>query len=180
MAQLLREVDLQAHQLRRLARVDELTGLPNRRAWTNELPLAIERARRSAEPLIVAMIDLDFFKRFNDEFGHPAGDRMLKGAAAAWTGQLRAVDQLARYGGEEFIALVPGASLDEAIEVLARLRAVTPAGQSFSAGVAAWDGVETSDELVARADRALYQAKAEGRRRTVVATETQVDPTPVG
>jgi diguanylate cyclase len=115
------------------------------------------------------MIDLDHFKKFNDEYGHPAGDRLLKGAAAAWTGELRGVDLLARYGGEEFIALLPGSSGDEAVEVLGRLRAATPLGQSFSAGVAMWDGVETSDELIARADEALYQAKAAGRRCTVVA-----------
>jgi len=170
MAQLLREIDLQAHQLRRLARVDELTGLPNRRSWSSELPQAVERARRDAVPLVVAMIDLDHFKRFNDDYGHPAGDRLLKGAAAAWTTELRAVDQLARYGGEEFIALFPGATGAEAVEVLDRLRAATPAGQTFSAGAAVWDGTETSDELIVRADKALYEAKAAGRRRTVVAT----------
>jgi diguanylate cyclase (GGDEF)-like protein len=170
MAQLLGEIDAQAHQLRRLARVDELTGLPNRRSWSSELPHAIERARREGAPLAVAMIDLDYFKRFNDEYGHQAGDRLLKGAAAAWTAELRAVDQLARYGGEEFIALLPTATADRAAEILDRLRAATPAGQSFSAGVAVWDGVETSDELIARADKALYDAKAQGRRRTSVAT----------
>ena len=170
MAQLLGEIDAQAHQLRRLARVDELTGLPNRRSWSSELPHAVERARREGAPLAVAMIDLDYFKRFNDEYGHQAGDRLLKGAAAAWTAELRAVDQLARYGGEEFIALLPTATADRAAEILDRLRAATPAGQSFSAGVAVWDGVETSDELIARADKALYDAKAQGRRRTSVAT----------
>ena len=169
MAQLLGEIDAQAHQLRRLARVDELTGLPNRRAWSNELPHAVERARRDSTPLAVAMIDLDYFKKFNDEYGHQAGDRLLKGAAAAWTAELRTVDQLARYGGEEFIALLPGATADQAEEILGRLRDATPAGQSFSAGVAIWDGEETSDELIARADKALYQAKASGRRRTAVA-----------
>jgi diguanylate cyclase (GGDEF)-like protein len=171
MAQLLREIDAQAHQLRGLARVDELTGLPNRRSWSSELPHAIERARRDATPLAVGMLDLDHFKAFNDEYGHQAGDRLLKGAAAAWTGQLRTVDQLARYGGEEFIALLPTATAGEAVEVLDRLREVTPAGQSFSAGVAVWDGAETSDELIARADKALYRAKESGRRRTVVADD---------
>lgn len=177
MAQLLREVDAQAHQLRRLAQVDELTGLPNRRSWSSELPHAIERARRDATPLAVAMIDLDFFKKFNDEYGHPAGDRLLKGAAAAWTAHLRVVDQLARYGGEEFIALMPGSSGGQAIEILARLRASTPLGQSFSAGVAVWNGSETSDELIARADAALYQAKAAGRRLTMVAAAETVPVT---
>jgi diguanylate cyclase (GGDEF)-like protein len=179
MAQLLREVDAQAHQLRKLARVDELTGLPNRRSWSSELPHAIERARRDGTPLAVAMIDLDYFKRFNDEYGHQAGDRLLKGAAAAWTGQLRTVDQLARYGGEEFIALLPGCRADEAVEILRRLREATPAGQSFSSGVALWDGAETSEEMIARADKALYEAKEAGRSRTVVAGEG-ADLAPVG
>jgi len=169
MAQLLREIDTQSHQLRRLARVDELTGLPNRRSWSSDLPQAVERARRESVPLVVAMIDLDHFKKFNDDYGHPAGDRLLKGAAAAWTAELRAVDQLARYGGEEFIALFPGATGAAAVEVLDRLRAVTPAGQTFSAGAAVWDGHETSDELIDRADKALYEAKAAGRRQTVIA-----------
>ena len=180
MAQLLREIDTQAQQLRQLARVDELTGLPNRRSWSSELPQAIERARRDRSTLVVAMLDLDYFKKFNDEFGHPAGDRLLKGAAAAWTAELRAVDQLARYGGEEFIVLLPGATGAEAVEILARLRAATPAGQSFSAGAAVWNGADTSDELVARADQALYQAKAAGRRQTVVASDATLTVQPAG
>ena len=158
--------------LRELARVDDLTGLPNRRAWSSDLTSSIERARRDLVPLSVAMIDLDHFKRFNDAFGHPAGDRLLKGAAAAWLEQMRTVDGLARYGGEEFILLFHESSADQAAEVLSRLRAVTPGGQTFSAGVAAWDGDETSDELVARADSALYAAKAAGRDRVVTAEPT--------
>ena len=169
MAQLLRQVEAQASSLRDLARVDDLTGLPNRRAWSSDLTSAIERARRDLVPLSVAMIDLDHFKRFNDSFGHPAGDRLLKGAAAAWLEQMRTVDGLARYGGEEFILLFHESGADQASEVLARLRAVTPGSQTFSAGVAAWDGDETSDELVARADSALYAAKAAGRDRVVTA-----------
>jgi diguanylate cyclase (GGDEF)-like protein len=163
MAQLLRQVEAQAVRLRELAGVDDLTDLPNRRGWTAELSATLERARRDGGALTVAMIDLDHFKRFNDEFGHPAGDRLLKSAAAAWRAQLRSVDQLARYGGEEFIVLFHGADLATADDALARLRAVTPSGQTFSGGVARWDGLETSDELVARADRALYQAKHAGR-----------------
>jgi diguanylate cyclase (GGDEF)-like protein len=168
MAQLLRRVEAQAVQLRELARVDELTGLPNRRAWSAELPRAMERSRRDFRPLSVALLDLDHFKRFNDEFGHPAGDRLLKGASAAWRSELRSVDELVRYGGEEFIVLLPAAAADDAAHVIERLQAVTPAGQTFSAGIATWDTVETSDELVARADRSLYRAKAQGRDRVVV------------
>lgn len=175
MAQLLRQVEAQAGHLRELARVDELTGLPNRRAWSSDIAVAIDRARRDRGPLSVAMIDLDHFKRFNDEFGHPAGDRLLKTAADAWGEQLRTVDRMARYGGEEFILLFNGSTADQAIDVLARLRAVTPLGQTFSGGVATWDGDETPDALVARADVALYAAKAAGRDRLVTA-ELTADP----
>jgi diguanylate cyclase (GGDEF)-like protein len=169
MAQLISQVEEQAKKVRELSRTDELTGLPNRRAWTSELPRAIERARRAQLPLSIAMIDLDHFKRFNDSYGHPAGDRLLKAGAAAWTGQLRAVDHLARYGGEEFIVLLPEATTEQAVEVMERLRAATPLGQTFSAGLVSWDGRETSDELIARADAALYTAKRAGRDRVEVA-----------
>jgi diguanylate cyclase (GGDEF)-like protein len=169
MAQLLRQVERQSVRLRELSHVDELTGLPNRRAWTIELPRAIEHARRDGKPLSVAMIDLDHFKRFNDEYGHPAGDRMLKSAGAAWRSRLRVVDQLARYGGEEFIVLLPDADPAAAGMVLDRLREVTPLGQTFSAGIACWDGTETSDELIVRADNALYAAKGAGRNRILLA-----------
>jgi diguanylate cyclase len=81
---------------------------------------------------------------------------------------LRAADELVRYGGEEFVVLLPGVDGREAAAVIERLRPVTPAGQTFSAGVATWDTVETSDELVARADRSLYRAKEHGRDRTSI------------
>jgi diguanylate cyclase (GGDEF)-like protein len=171
LAGLVRHIEAQSRQLRELARTDALTGLPNRRDWTSYLPHATERARRTGEPLTVVMIDLDHFKRFNDELGHPAGDRLLKSAAAAWQEQVRAVDKLARYGGEEFVLLLPGAPLAEAVATVERLRAVTPLGQTFSAGAAEWTGLETSEELISRSDRALYAAKHAGRNRTEVAPE---------
>jgi diguanylate cyclase (GGDEF)-like protein len=169
LAQLLRQVDQQIRAVRELARHDELTGLPNRRAWNDELPRALERSRRDQIPACVALLDLDHFKVFNDTYGHPAGDRLLKATTAAWHDRLRAVDMLARYGGEEFIVLLPATAADGAHELLTALLEVTPLGQSFSAGVAQWDGTETSDALIGRADAALYQAKAAGRKRVVVA-----------
>ena len=171
MSQLLKQLDLQTERVRELAVTDELTGLANRRAWNIELPRTIERVRRTGEPLSVAIMDVDHFKRFNDSYGHPAGDRLLKEAAAAWLGQLRTVDHLARYGGEEFVVLLPAATTAEAIEIVDRMRLATPLGQTFSAGVATWDGAETSDELTARADAALYVAKNAGRNRVTSAGE---------
>ncbi len=176
MAQLLRQVEAQAIDLHELARVDVLTGLPNRRAWDSDLTSSMERAHRDVVPLSIAIIDLDHFKAFNDAFGHPAGDRLLEGAAAAWLEQMRSVDGLARYGGEEFVLLFHESNADQATEVLSRLRAVTPGGQTFSGGVASWDGNETSDELVARADSAMYAAKAAGRDRVVTAAPTSERP----
>lgn len=165
MAGLVREVERQARQVRELARSDELTGLPNRRAWNDELPRALERARRDHEPVVVAIVDLDHFKLFNDTFGHPAGDRLLKEASAAWHGTLRKVDMIARYGGEEFVVLLPAADPGHGHAALTRMLAATPQQQTFSAGLAVWDGEETSDELLKRADDALYSAKARGRNR---------------
>jgi diguanylate cyclase (GGDEF)-like protein len=170
MAQLVRQVELQTRQVRELSRTDELTGLPNRRAWNDELPRALEHARRDGTPVTVALLDLDHFKRFNDSYGHPAGDRLLKEASAAWHGALRQVDTIARWGGEEFIVLLPGAGVEEAGEVIARALALTPLGQTFSAGVAQWDGAETSDAVIQRADAALYEAKAAGRNRIAAAS----------
>lgn len=169
----------QADKLRILATHDGLTGLLNRRAWDSALDEGLERAGRHDLTTTIAIIDIDHFKRYNDAFGHQAGDRLLKSAAAAWSGQIRTVDVLARYGGEEFIVLLPGCGSAEAVDVLARMRDVTPDSQSFSAGIATWDGAETKEQLVARADVALYQGKRSGRARSVIAdTGPATDGTP--
>ena len=154
-------------RLETTARTDELTGLPNRRAWQEALPRELARAGRSNEPFCVAMLDLDHFKDYNDHQGHQAGDRLLKQLAGAWSNELRTSDTLARYGGEEFALLLPTCSIERAIDVVARLREVTLDGQTCSAGIASWDGTETAVELIGRADRALYEAKRAGRDRTV-------------
>ncbi|GIF17036.1 GGDEF domain-containing protein [Actinoplanes teichomyceticus] len=172
MSQLITQLDRQTERVRELAVTDELTGLPNRRAWNTELPRAVERARRTGVPLTVAVVDIDHFKRFNDAYGHPAGDRLLKEAAAAWQEQLRSVDHLARYGGEEFVLMLPDAAVEQGGAILDRMRRATPLGQTFSAGIATWNGTETSDELTARADAALYEAKNAGRDRIVAARES--------
>src|SRR5262249_41860982 len=146
-------------RLESIARTDDLTGLPNRRAWDEEIPREIERSKRADRPLCVAMIDLDHFKVFNDERGHQAGDRFLKQAAPAWLSELRGTDFLARYGGEEFALALPGCTRDEATEIVERLRAATPDGETCSIGIACWDGEESAPSLIGRADAALYEAK---------------------
>jgi diguanylate cyclase (GGDEF)-like protein len=156
-------------RLQSLAETDGLTGLPNRRTWDETIRAAVAAATRSGARLCVAVVDLDHFKRFNDEHGHQAGDRLLKAAAAAWRGALRETDTLARYGGEEFAVALPGCELEEAEVVLERLRRLTPEGLTCSIGLACWDGREADYELVARADAALYDAKRSGRDALVVA-----------
>src|SRR5687767_2808430 len=146
-------------ELTRLARTDPLTGLANRRGWDEQLDRELAQAQRSGRPVSVALMDLDDFKRYNDAHGHQAGDRLLVAAAAAWEGQLRDGDVLCRWGGDEFAALLPDCSEGAAHEIIARLTFTTPCLQSCAAGVVAWDGAETSDELVWRADVELLKQK---------------------
>jgi diguanylate cyclase (GGDEF)-like protein len=168
MSGLVAQVQDQAAQLAALAHNDMLTGIPNRRAWELELPRDMARVRRHGGRLCVALLDLDHFKRFNDQHGHQGGDRLLKEATAAWRTRIRSTDLLARYGGEEFAVLLRDCAPSEAVGVLEDLRAVTPLGQTFSAGVAEWDGQESPERLVGRADVGLYEAKRAGRDRIVV------------
>lgn len=146
-----------------LARSDALTGLPNRRTLNEEMSREMARARRSGSDLCLAIIDIDHFKAFNDTHGHLAGDELLRECARAWDERLRGEDLLGRFGGEEFLILLPGAPIEQAERIIERLRAATPGGATCSAGLALWDRVESLDELLARADSALYIAKAEGR-----------------
>lgn len=153
-----------------MARTDELTGLPNRREWTERMRAETSRARRHGFALCVAVLDIDYFKRVNDTLGHAGGDRLLVEASEAWRASLRDVDLLARWGGEEFAVALPACDIESAMIVVERLRAVMPGGQTCSAGVAMWDGHESAEALLARADDALYRAKQNGRDRTERAT----------
>jgi len=155
-------------RLDELTRTDELTGLPNRRAWDELLTHELAAARRHDQPLSVAMLDLDFFKHYNDQNGHLAGDHLLRHAAHAWLHNLRATDVLARWGGEEFALLLPGCDATHAAVLVDRLRGTLPDGVTFSAGVSCTDGTAAPRTLVDAADQALYLAKANGRDRVVV------------
>jgi diguanylate cyclase (GGDEF)-like protein len=169
MAGLLSVVRAQAVQLAALARSDALTGVPNRRSWDFELSRACQAARDEERHLTVALIDLDHFKIYNDAHGHPAGDRLLKEATAAWSQHLQRGEVLARVGGEEFALLLPDHDPEQARTRLLELLASTPNGQTFSAGVAMWQPGTEPSVAVAAADRALYQAKREGRNRVSLA-----------
>lgn len=150
-------------KVRDMATHDSLTGLYNRRVLEEQLPREMARARRSDSPLCVALIDIDHFKAYNDSHGHLAGDEVLRECARAWDDALRGEDTIVRFGGEEFLVLLPDTGPDEAAEVVERLRGRMPMGQTCSAGLASWDFVESSDDLLGRADAALYLAKAGGR-----------------
>ena len=163
-------------EIRRLAMVDSLTGLWNRRSWDTLLDRELVRAARDRRPLSVVMLDLDHFKAYNDQHGHPAGDRLLASAAEAWRGAIRATDVLARYGGEEFALALPDCSSANAAVIVERLRSSIPSGQTVSAGVAAWNGTESAGDLLARADRALYGAKRAGRNRVILANDDGAPP----
>jgi diguanylate cyclase (GGDEF)-like protein len=170
-------------QLVRLASTDGLTGLPNRRRTAELATDALAAATDSDKPLTIAIIDMDHFKFINDRCGHATGDYVLREFARLGRESLRTDDALGRWGGEEFLLIMPDAGADVAIATLERLRTLVfginlpPSGAglrvSMSAGLATRDmQVRSLDELIARADAALYVAKNEGRDLVRVADET--------
>jgi diguanylate cyclase (GGDEF)-like protein/PAS domain S-box-containing protein len=156
-------------EVQKLAASDALTGLPNRRVLDDQLPREMARALRAGTNLSLAIIDIDHFKAYNDTYGHLAGDAVLRDCAAAWDEALRGEDTILRFGGEEFLVVLPDCGAPEATEIVERLRAATPGGQTCSAGLAVWRPGETVDDLVGRADQALYKAKESGRDRLISA-----------
>jgi diguanylate cyclase (GGDEF)-like protein len=159
--------------IERLARTDPLTGLANRRQGDEWLRQLVALADPEGAPLACIMVDIDYFKAINDTFGHPTGDRVLRGAAQALAENVRPLDRLARVGGEEFLVLLPetdlaGArTLAERLRVAFSARVIPPLGRGLSAsfGVAGFRRGESPDDLLARADDALLRAKRNGRDR---------------
>jgi diguanylate cyclase (GGDEF)-like protein len=162
-------------RIEELAELDELTGAFNRRCIMRMLDDEIARACRGKIPCSIALIDLDWFKRINDTYGHPTGDEVLRTFAITVFANIRNIDKFGRYGGEEFLLVLPDTPGDGAVHILDRLRAIvadldwsafSPGMQvTMSAGVATLRPEETPDSFLARADSALYAAKAEGRNR---------------
>ena len=154
--------------MEQLAQTDGLTGALNRATWPLRLDDELARSERSGAPVSVLMLDIDRFKAINDTEGHAAGDRTLTACASGWLAALRSVDTLGRVGGDEFAVLLPNCDADAARLVAERIRSATPDGVTCSMGFARWDRAETAEQLLHRADEALYRAKQEGRDRLVV------------
>jgi diguanylate cyclase len=162
-------------RIEELAELDELTGSFNRRCIMRMLDDEIARAHRIKAPCSVALIDLDWFKRVNDAYGHPTGDEVLRTFAITVFANIRNIDKFGRYGGEEFLLLLPDTPNDAAARILDRLRAIIAdldwsafslgLRVTISAGVATLRADESPDTFLARADSALYTAKARGRNR---------------
>nr|WP_241697379.1 GGDEF domain-containing protein [Halomonas salicampi] len=169
MAGLLQRTHHQAQTLETLASTDPLTGAANRRYLEQQLAVEMARAERNLSSLGLAFLDLDYFKRYNDTYGHSAGDVLLQKLVAGWEEILRTQDVLARFGGEEFVVLLPDTTTTQCQAVLERLRNKVPFGQTCSAGLAIFQPGETADALIGRADDAVYSAKHRGRDRAVLA-----------
>lgn len=160
-----------------MAEVDGLTGVYNRRFYEQELKRAISACHHGGQSLTIVVFDLDFFKDTNDQHGHLVGDEVLKDVARLLANSVRKSDKVARYGGEEFVLLLPHTTASQGEKVAEKLRNLvrsTPLargkvrGLTLSAGVASTRGEDSPESLFERADRAMYQAKADGRDRVVV------------
>jgi diguanylate cyclase (GGDEF)-like protein len=173
------ELKVAYKRIEELAELDELTGASNRRCIMRMLEEEIARTTRSGSPCSVALIDLDWFKRINDAYGHPTGDEVLRTFSITMFANIRSIDRFGRYGGEEFLLVLPDMDAGQAVRALDRLRAIiadldwsafSPGMKvTMSAGVAMLNPNETSDTFLARADSALYAAKAQGRNRVTSA-----------
>jgi len=170
----------QQAQLRTITHIDPVTGLHNRR-WLNDIFVRqIDRCARGRYPVCIAMIDIDRFKSVNDNFGHQAGDLVLAQLGRVMQRQFRPTDLIARYGGEEFAVLLPETELQEALAAMERLRLAMERTQTsvaqrttvkvtVSVGIAQWQDGWSLGEVLQRADKALYRAKANGRNAVVAA-----------
>jgi diguanylate cyclase (GGDEF)-like protein len=164
-------------EMARMANTDKLTGLSNRLRIDDYLDMALQRASEQGEPLSLILLDLDHFKRINDTHGHLCGDRVLTELASLLAANIRATDLLGRWGGEEFLVISPGVSLAVAAKQAERMRLAVRSHafaeldhpQTASFGVASYESGESREQLIARADIALYRAKVDGRDRVYIA-----------
>jgi len=159
------------------AQIDGLTQIKNRQTILDELSYRLEQVNETQTDLTIAMVDIDFFKRINDTFGHLAGDQVLQKVAASLRDSIRGSDSVGRYGGEEFLVILPNTPLKHAIGVFERMRIrvasdaqIDDQQVTVSIGVALFEKNDSRDDLIAKADQCLYQAKANGRNQVVVGT----------
>lgn len=169
-----RELDSANKTLRHLAVTDPMTGLCNRREFMRCLEIALDEAAMSGRPILLAMFDIDHFKRINDTYGHGVGDEVIVGVGRALVAACRASDICGRLGGEEFALVLPGIEIEDGQRVLERMREaiaakpiITGSGQpipvTVSGGLALWTLGETVKDFMSRTDSALYAAKHAGR-----------------
>jgi len=154
-----------------LSILDGLTGVYNHRYFQEVLPREIERARRYRHPICLLMIDLDDFKKYNDTYGHLAGDKLLREFAQFFIRAIRAADTVFRYGGEEFAIIYPETPKQGGIEAAKRMLNLTKKNMplSISIGLSCFpDDAKNKDDLIKRADEALYQAKQLGKNRICI------------
>jgi diguanylate cyclase (GGDEF)-like protein len=167
-------------QLQELASTDYLTGIANRRYFYDIAGRTMERMASENNPVSLLIFDLDHFKSINDRFGHDVGDEVLSTTVKAAQGAIRPLDLFARFGGEEFVIMLFGANEENAVMVAERLRRAIAAQRlehqgeqirpTVSIGVSQWDGDESIDALIHKADKALYRAKSQGRNCVRVAS----------
>ncbi|TNC99696.1 MAG: diguanylate cyclase [Gallionellaceae bacterium] len=175
----IKELEHELMQVSELVREDQLTGALNRRGLDEAVDVELKRAERNKSAFSVALIDIDNFKKLNDTLGHQAGDRALTHLTQVIKETLRPTDAVGRYGGEEFLILLPGTNLEAAVETIQRLqRDLTKKFflhnndkilVTFSAGVALRAEGEDQEDLIGRADKAMYHAKQTGKNRVVAA-----------
>lgn len=171
-----RELEAANAKISELSRTDPLTRLANRRYFSERYSEFFSLARRQGHPLSVVMLDIDFFKHVNDTYGHAAGDKVLQAFGELLQNDCREEDLPARFGGEEFIVCLPHVDIQQAVAFSERVRQkiraqdILQTGEqiTISAGVAGLNSQDSQDELINRADKALYRAKTEGRNRVVV------------
>lgn len=160
-------------QLEQLATQDALTGLDNRRVYDREIDAHLSMFHRTGLPFVLILADIDWFKQFNDDFGHEAGDLVLKSVGQCLKEFMRDIDSIVRMGGEEFALLLPGTTSDQATVFAERKRHAVENLMTIYGTVTLSFGItearvgDTKDSLYARADRALYAAKSQGRNRVV-------------
>jgi len=173
-----RKTLVEKESLLSLALTEPVTGLGNYRLFQEQMRIEMDRARRHVRPLSLVMLDIDHFKKWNDELGHPAGDQALKDIAQLLLKGVRSIDWVTRYGGDEFALILPDTPQNFAVEIAERIRKSVessnmgkgPVALSLSAGIASFpEQGDTNQDLIQAADQALYAAKRQGRNQTKIA-----------